>query len=79
MVVPYTQCRHCESRELYMRNIEANGMEGPRLLPLGAFTGGSFDMIVCCNCGLTEWFVHRSRLKEIKRKFAPVHQPPPKH
>jgi predicted nucleic-acid-binding Zn-ribbon protein len=55
-------CPNCQSRNLYKTNkpVASGGGYGPNLLPgLGRwFREGRFDLLVCRDCGLTQFFVH---------------------
>ena len=54
-------CPNCQSRNQYKTKKPAasRGGYGPDLLPgIGRwFRGGSFDVVVCRDCGLTRFFV----------------------
>ena len=62
-------CRICGSDELYTREVDATGGGGPDLLPLGAFRWGKFNIVVCGQCGLVEWFVPDDKIERVKEKF----------
>lgn len=65
-------CRNCSSTEIYAAEVDASGQGGPDLLPVGWFTGGTFAMFVCSNCGLVEWFVPKPTLNKVKKHFTHV-------
>ena len=62
-------CRECGKDDFYYKEVEANGGYGPRLLPLGWLRQGSFELRVCGNCGLTDWFVDEYDLPRVREKF----------
>ena len=65
-----TICRECGADgDFYFKTVTANGGYGPRLLPLGMFTDASFQLRVCGNCGLTDWFVAAGTLVKVREKF----------
>jgi len=66
-----TICRECGAEgDFYFKTVAANGNSGPRLLPLGMFTDANFQLRVCGNCGLTDWFVAAENLAKVREKFA---------
>ena len=66
----HTICRECGADgDFYFKTVSANGSSGPRLLPLGMFTDANFQLRVCGNCGLTDWFVARENLAKVREKF----------
>jgi hypothetical protein len=66
-------CRNCGSYESYSKTVDANadGFDQPKLLPLG-WPGEKpqFEIKVCGNCGLIEWFVPKRLLPRVKKKFS---------
>jgi predicted nucleic-acid-binding Zn-ribbon protein len=62
-------CRNCGSAEPYWEEVSANGGYGACLLPLGMFSNAKFQICVCGNCGLVEWFVAPHCLDAVKKKF----------
>jgi predicted nucleic-acid-binding Zn-ribbon protein len=64
-------CRNCGSTEWHTREVQARGWAGlgPDLLPLGPFAPAGFEVHVCGNCGLVEWFVPRKYLARLKERF----------
>lgn len=63
-------CRHCAKTEHYTHDVAAKGAYGPDLLPIGSLSGGTFEIRVCGNCGLTEFFVkNKWDLVEVKKHF----------
>jgi predicted nucleic-acid-binding Zn-ribbon protein len=62
-------CRNCGSHEIYSREVNARGGQGPNLLPIGFFTSSTFLIRVCGDCGLVEWFVPPKHLNKVKEKF----------
>jgi hypothetical protein len=68
------RCRNCDSFDWYSKAIEANayGFDRPKLLPIGWTSRGMprFEIQVCGNCGLTEWFVPKKLLPNVKKKFS---------
>ena len=69
-----TPCRHCGGTELYSREVDASGGNGPDLLPIGGFllTAPRLIVQVCGQCGLVEWFVPSRLLEQVKKKFQRV-------
>jgi predicted nucleic-acid-binding Zn-ribbon protein len=65
-------CRNCGSVERYKKEIGARGGYGPDLLPIGFWSAAKFEMQVCGNCGLVEWFVPARFLSKVKEKFERV-------
>ena len=62
-------CRNCGGADIYVREVDANGGYGPKLLPLGFFTSPTFRLRVCGSCGLADWFVPAEHLPGIKDCF----------
>jgi hypothetical protein len=69
------RCRECGVQgDFYFKTVQANGGYGPRLLPLGWFNRGAFELRVCGNCGLTDWFVRGDNLVKVREKFSPTRE-----
>lgn len=69
-------CRNCGGTELYSQEVSANGgSEGPKLLPLGWLTFPTYELVICADCGLTEWFVPERFLRKVKGKFKRLNPP----
>lgn len=68
-------CQNCGGTELYAKTVSANGDGGPALLPLGWLAFAAFEVVVCVNCGLTEWYVPQRLLEKVKYKFQRVAPP----
>jgi predicted nucleic-acid-binding Zn-ribbon protein len=54
-----TKCSHCGEENVYKtEGVSSRGGYGPDLLPAlhGFFRSAKFDVIVCANCGLTQFF-----------------------
>ena len=70
--MPDKPCRSCGSQERYSKEVHAAGGYGPNLLPVGwaGFGGPRFEIRVCGNCGLVDWFVPQDLLPKVKKKFA---------
>lgn len=63
-------CRECgKEGDFFYKAVRANGGYGPRLLPLGWLYNGTFQLRVCGNCGLTDWFVDGADLAKVREKF----------
>jgi predicted nucleic-acid-binding Zn-ribbon protein len=62
-------CRNCGSPDLYVKEVSAKGGYGPDLLPIGFWANPKFEIHVCGNCGLVEWFVPGRFLAKIKENF----------
>jgi len=70
MTLRNTTCRECGADgEFYFKAVDANGGYGPRLLPLGWFSRPKFQLRVCGNCGLTDWFVQGAELARVRERF----------
>jgi len=76
-----TECSHCGGDRLYVRRLSSWGGQGPYLLAgLGHFLHHAhFDVVVCANCGLTQFFAEpsaRERLPcvEWSRLESPSHR-----
>ncbi len=65
-------CRKCGSAELFTTQVNANVAEGPNLLPIGFWEYPTYQIVICGDCGLTDWFVSRKHLKAVKRKLKRV-------
>ncbi len=62
-------CRNCGGSEWYAKDVAAESGAGRSLLPLGLFSDPEFHIRVCGNCGLVDWFVPPTFLKEVKDQF----------
>ncbi len=65
-----TICHSCSGQQLYTTDTSSAGGYGPDLLPkLGGFWGGAkFHVVVCCDCGCTQFFASQKALKKIEEK-----------
>jgi hypothetical protein len=63
------KCRNCGSSERYTKEVGARGGYGPDLLPIGFWAGPKFEIQVCGNCGLVEWFVPKRFLGKVKERL----------
>ncbi len=74
MAMKTQSCRNCGSDERYTQQVMASGGYGPNLLPLGwvGWWGPKFQIEVCGNCGLVDWFVPKGLLAKVKEKFTRV-------
>jgi hypothetical protein len=66
-MIDVAPCPNCGSRNLRKTTTDAVGHAGPDLLP-GAgrlFHQASFDVVVCCGCGLTRLFAEREAIGRI--------------
>jgi predicted nucleic-acid-binding Zn-ribbon protein len=68
-------CRNCGGTELYSQEVNANGGDGLKLLPLGWLTFSTYEIVICAQCGLTEWFVPERLLRKVQGKFKRVNPP----
>jgi predicted nucleic-acid-binding Zn-ribbon protein len=66
-----TPCTNCQSEDLYETDVSGGGTTGS-LLPLGAFHGPRYRIVVCGECGHTRWFVSKEHLHLVKEKLSPV-------
>ena len=65
-------CRNCGGTEHYSQLVHARGGYGPDLLPIGGFfSSPKFRIVICGECGLTEWFVKSDDLAKVREKFTP--------
>jgi len=54
-----------------VKGVGSRGGYGPDLLPTGfSWRSPKFEIHVCGNCGLVEWFVPERYLAKVKEKFA---------
>jgi len=62
-------CSDCGSRDLRTTTADAGGSRGPDLLPgvSGWFVPAKFDVVVCCNCGLTRFFVPQETIDKVAK------------
>ena len=62
-----TVCSRCGADGLYVRRLSSWGGQGPYLLAgLGHFLHHAhFDVVVCANCGLTQFFAEPSARKQL--------------
>ncbi len=60
-------CPNCGNSDLRTTNVKAVGGYGPNLLPGagGFFRPASFNVVVCCNCGLARFFVTPEEMEKI--------------
>jgi hypothetical protein len=58
-------CPNCTSDDLRTTTADASNNVGLDLLPgaHGIFNRSTFEVVVCCNCGLTRFFASRQRLR----------------
>ncbi len=61
-------CPHCGGAELYHRRVSSGGAHGPYLLlGLGSFLHyAHFDVVVCADCGLTQFFAEPAARQKVK-------------
>jgi predicted nucleic-acid-binding Zn-ribbon protein len=62
-------CSDCGSGDLRSTTTDAIGSFGPDLLPgvSGLFSRAKFNVVVCCNCGLTRFFVAREAIDKLAK------------
>ncbi len=63
-------CSHCDGDNLFVTEVSAGGGYAPNHLPqLGTFFGGSarFQIVVCADCGLTQFFAPRSAREKLEQ------------
>jgi hypothetical protein len=69
-------CRNCGSTEKYSKEVMVGGTHCHVLLPIGPRLFGKVESMaaveiqVCGECGLTDWFVPKRLLPEVKVKFS---------
>jgi ribosomal protein S27AE len=66
--LPTKKCPNCDGGILFTRRVSsAGGGQGPGLLPgLGQFMHyAEFDVVVCGDCGLTQFFAEPNAYKKI--------------
>jgi hypothetical protein len=74
MNTPSKPCRNCGRTEFYAREVYTGGFAAS-LLPIGMklfdtyFSGKSFCLRVCGDCGLVDWFVPEKHLAKVKEQF----------
>jgi len=61
------KCPHCDGTSLFEAQACARGGQGPDLLPgLGGFwQGGMFRVVVCSECGATQFFADEKSRGEL--------------
>ena len=61
-------CLHCGGDQLYSTVTNAAGAYGPNLLPGlgGFFHGATFQVVVCRDCGLTQFFASKPALEKLE-------------
>jgi hypothetical protein len=57
-------CRYCGSQERYRKEVQV----GRITLPIPP----KFEIQVCGNCGLVDWFVPQNALPKVREKFVRV-------
>jgi predicted nucleic-acid-binding Zn-ribbon protein/ribosomal protein L40E len=62
-------CRSCGNTEFFSKEVNANGGHGPALLPLGLFCFSTFTLVVCSQCGLTDWHVSPGYMDKVRTRF----------
>ena len=67
-------CRNCGSTELYKKGIS---LRVKRRRFWSVIDYWVFDLQVCADCGLTDWFVAKRDLGWVKRTFSRVDTTPP--
>jgi hypothetical protein len=71
-------CRSCGSSERYSKEVFVRATHCHILLPVGGRifpkvdSRAAFEVQVCGDCGLVEWFVPKRLLAEVKEKFSRV-------
>jgi predicted nucleic-acid-binding Zn-ribbon protein len=60
-------CPNCGSDDLRAATADAGGGFGPDFLPglSGMFSRSTFDVVVCCKCGLTRLFASFEALDKL--------------
>ncbi len=74
MEVKVKDCPNCGGSDLRITMADAIGDMGPDLLPGvgGLFRRSRFAVVVCCNCGLTRFFVPQEELENVKASWRPL-------
>jgi hypothetical protein len=69
-------CPNCGSDDLRATTADASSHFGPDLLPgaHGIFGQSSFEVVVCCDCGLTRFFASPREVERLL-KSALWHRP----
>jgi predicted nucleic-acid-binding Zn-ribbon protein len=62
-------CRSCGNTEFFSKEVNANGGYGPALLPLGLLCFSTFTLVVCSQCGLTDWHVSPGYMDKVRTRF----------
>ncbi|RLS38922.1 MAG: hypothetical protein DWH81_09265 [Planctomycetota bacterium] len=64
-----TRCHHCGGDQLYSTVTNAAGGYGPNLLPGlgGFFHGATFQVVVCRDCGWTQFFASKPALEKLEQ------------
>ncbi len=64
-----TPCSNCGSSDLRSTTTDAIGHVGPNLLPGtgGLFRPATFDVVVCCKCGLMRFFAPREAIDKLAK------------
>jgi len=67
--VTVTPCPNCASDDLRTTAADASNDFGLDLLPdaHGWFSHGTFNVVVCCNCGLTRFFASQEEIERIRK------------
>ena len=62
-----TPCPNCASDDLRATTADASSHFGPDLLPgtRGIFGQNTFEVVVCCNCGLTRFFASHEDVEKL--------------
>ena len=62
-------CSNCGGDDLRTTTTKAVGAYGPDLLPgaSGWFREAEFQVVVCCNCGLTRFFVSGEAIDKVAK------------
>jgi hypothetical protein len=64
---PSKTCSNCGGKDIYSHAVRAKGLVD--LLPIGFFSGGEFELRVCGECGLANWYVPDKYLAKVKKNF----------
>lgn len=62
-------CPNCTSDDLRSTTTDASSHFGPDLLPgaHGLFSQSTFEVVVCCHCGLTRFFASHEAIERLLR------------
>ena len=65
-------CPNCTSDDLRTTTAEASSLYGPDLLPHahGMFSQSTFEVVLCCKCGLTRFFASPQEIQRVSKSAA---------